>query len=74
MESIERNFGELELDKEDNTIWMSTKKFKQIFSKNQNNFIENIDKYDIFSCIKNNLENDSNRYLLLITKKQKTIL
>ena len=71
MESIERNFGGFELDREDNTIWMSTKKFKQIFSKNQNNYVENIDKYDIFSCIKNNLENDNNRYLLLITRKTK---
>ena len=72
MESIERNFGGLELDKEeDNKIWMSTKKFKQIFSKIQNNYIEDKEKYDIFSCIKNNLENKNNRYLLLITNKTK---
>ena len=37
MESIERNFGGLELDKEDNTIWSSTKKVKKLFSKYQNN-------------------------------------
>ena len=72
MESIERNFGGLELDKEkDNTIWPSTKKFKEIFSDYQNNYVENIDKYDIFSCIKNNLEGENNRYLLLITRKTK---
>ena len=72
MESIERNFGGLELDKEKNKkIWPSTKKVKQLFSKHQNNYVENIDKYDIFSCIKNNLENNNNRYLLLITKKTK---
>ena len=71
MESIERNFGGLELDKEGDKIWMSTTKFKQIFSKIQNNYIENIEKYDIFSCIKNNLENKNNRYLLLITSKTK---
>ena len=72
MESIERNFGGLELDKEDkNNIWSSTKKFKKIFSNYQNNYVENVDKYDIFSCIKNNLEEDNNRYLLLITRKTK---
>ena len=72
MESIERNFGGLELDKEEANIkWPSTKKFKQLFSKYQNNYVENIDKYDIFSCIKNNLEDDNNRYLLLITRKTK---
>ena len=72
LESIERNFGGLELNKEkDNKIWPSTKKVKQLFSKHQNNYVEDIDKYDIFSCIKNNLEKDNNRYLLLITKKTK---
>ena len=70
MESIERNFGGLELDKE-KTLCPSTKKFKEIFSKHQNNFVENINKYDIFTCIKNNLENENNRYLLLITHKTK---
>ena len=69
MESIERNFGGLELD---NKIKLSSiKKFKQIFQENQNNFIEDPDKYDIFSCIKKNLEGDNNRYLLLITNKTK---
>jgi len=71
MESIERNFGGLELDKEGKTLCPSTKKFKELFSKHQNNFVENINKYDIFTCIKNNLENENNRYLLLITHKTK---
>ena len=71
MESIERNFGGLELDKEGKHLCPSTRKFKDIFTKHQNNFVENIDKYDIFSCIKNNLENENNRYLLLITNKTK---
>ena len=71
MESIERNFGGLELDKEGITLCPSTKKFKELFSKHQNNYIENVNKYDIFSCIKNNLDNDNNRYLLLITHKTK---
>ena len=67
MESIERNFGGLELKKN----YPSTKKFKEIFEKHQNDFIEDTDKYDVFSCIKNNLESDNNRYLLLITNKTK---
>ena len=72
MESIERNFSGLELDKEaGNTLCLSTKIFKDFFSKNQKNFVENIDKYDIFSCIKNNLDSENNRYLLLITNKTK---
>ena len=72
MESIERNFGGLELDKEDNNKWNSTKKFKEIFSKYQENKVINIDKYDIFSCIQKNLEEENNRYLLLITDKTKS--
>ena len=71
MESIERNFGGLELDREDEIKWSSTKKFKQIFSKNQKNNIENIDKYDVYPCIQKNLEEEKNRYLLLITDKTK---
>jgi len=72
MESIERNFGGLELDLEDNTKWSSTKKFKQIFSGHQKNIIENIDKYDIFSCIQKNLTEENNRYLLLLTDRTKS--
>ena len=71
MESIERNFGGLELDKEGTNLCPSTKKFKEIFSKHQNNFVQNVNKYDIFSCVKNNLEFENNRYLLLITNKTK---
>ena len=71
MESIERNFGGLELTQEGTPNYPSTKKFKEIFSKHQNSFIEDINKYDILSCIKNNLQNDNNRYLLLITNKTK---
>ena len=71
MESIERNFGGLELNLEGNSLCSSTRKFKEIFSKKQNNFVEDVYKYDIFSCVKNNLENDYNRYLLIITNKTK---
>ena len=71
MESIERNFGGLELDREDNINWSSTKKFKKIFSENQNDNTENIDKYDVFTCIQKNLKEENNRYLLLITDKTK---
>jgi hypothetical protein len=35
-------------------------------------FNENIEKYDVFSCIKNNLEDNDNRYLLFITDKTKS--
>ena len=66
MESIERNFGGLELD----TKWNSTKKFKQIFSGYQEN-VESIDKYDVFSCVQKNIEEENNRYLLLITDRTK---
>ena len=72
MESIERNFGGLELDLEDNTKWSSTKKFKQIFSGHQKNNIQNIDKYDVFSCIYKNLTEENNRYLLLMTDRTKS--
>ena len=72
MESIERNFGGLELDLEDNTKWSSTKKFKQIFSGHQKNNIESIDKYDVFSCIHKNITEENNRYLLLITDRTKS--
>ena len=71
MESIERNFGGLELDKEGKSLCPSTRKFKELFCKHQNNFVEDINKYDIFNCIKNNLEKENNRYLLLITNKTK---
>ena len=70
MESIERNFGGLELDKEDNIKWNSIKKFKQIFSRYQEN-VESIDKYDVFSCVQKNIEEENNRYLLLITDRTK---
>ena len=70
MESIERNFGGIKLNS-NKTKLSSIKKFKQIFQNHQNNFIEDPDKYDIFSCIKKNLEGDNNRYLLLITNKTK---
>ena len=71
MESIERNFGGLEFNLEGNSILSSTRKFKEIFSKIQNNFVEDVYKYDIFSCVNKNLENDYNRYLLIITNKTK---
>ena len=71
MDSIERNFGGLELNYGENKLCSSIQKYKEIFRSIQNSFVEDIDKYDIFSCLKNNLENDYNRYLLLITNKTK---
>ena len=76
MYSIERNFGGLELeDKGDNNdiiISNSTKKFKQIFSKYQEINEEDIDKYDVYTCVQKNLiEENNNRYLLLISDKAK---
>ena len=71
MESIERNFAGLELDKEEKHKWNSTKKFKEIFSKLQKSNVESIDKYDVFSCIQKNIEEENNRYLLLITDRTK---
>ena len=63
LESIERNFGGLESE---------SKEFKKIYyriiNKEEDLFIN---KCDIFSCIKNNLEDENNRYLLLITEKTK---
>ena len=64
LESIERNFGGLESE---------SREFKKIYygiiNKKEDIFI---DKCDIFSCIKNNLEEENNRYLLLITNKTKS--
>ena len=78
MESIERNFGGLELeDKGDNNTFInsnSSKKFKKIFSeiqKIQESNAENIDKYDVYNCVQKNLIEENNRYLLLITDKTK---
>ena len=71
MESIEMNFGGIELYKEENNPLPSIKTFKEMFSKEQNNYVEDINKYDLFFCIKNNLEKGNNRYLLLITNKTK---
>ena len=76
MYSIERNSGGLELeDKGDNNniiISNSTKKFKQIFSKYQEINEEDIDKYDVYTCVQKNLiEENNNRYLLLISDKAK---
>ena len=71
IESIERNFSGIELNKEqNNTTMTSSTKFKQIFLNFQNNAVENIYTYNIFSCIENNLK-DNNRYFLLITDNTK---
>ena len=71
IESIERNFSGIELNKEqNNTTMTSSTKFKQIFLNFQNNAVENIYNYNIFSCIENNLK-DNNRYFLLITDNTK---
>jgi len=75
MESIERNFGGLELeDKGDNNTFIisnSSMKFKKIFSEIQDIKGENIDKYDVYNCVQKNLIEENNRYLLLITDKTK---
>ena len=71
MVSIERNFGGFESNFGGNNLCSSIQKFKEIFRSIQNSYVEDVDKYDIFSCIKNNLEYDYNRYLLLITNKTK---
>ena len=71
IESIERNFGGLEIKKGDN-IESSSMLFKQIYFENiDSNEEENLNNYDVISCIKNNLEDDDSRYLLLITNKTK---
>ena len=58
MESIERNFGGLESE---------SKIFNQIYykiiNKKEDLYIE---KCNIFSKIKNNLEEENNKYLLII--------
>ena len=68
MDSIESNFGGIDLDKENMS---STKKFKIIFSEIRKNINETIEKYDVFSCLSRNLKGNNNRYLLLITDKTK---
>ena len=57
-ESIERNFGGL-----DNSI----KIFKKLFKKYVPN-INEINEYDVMNCIKNNIQDPTSRYLLIITK------
>ena len=57
-ESIERNFGGLE---------NSIKIFKKLFKKYVPNIIE-INDYKVMDCIKENILDSSNRYLLIITK------
>ena len=57
-ESIERNFGGL-----DNSI----KIFKKLFKKYVPN-INEINEYDVMNCIKNNIQDSTSRYLLIITK------
>ena len=63
MESIERNFGGLESESK-----IFKQKYYEKINKNEDLFI---DKCDIFSCIKNNLDEEDNRYLLLITERTK---
>ena len=67
MENIERNFGGLEL-----LEWQLISSiiiYKRIFSNIQDNISEDVDKYDLLSSLKNNLEDNINRNLLLISNK-----
>ena len=57
LNSIERNFGGLE---------DSVDEFKRLYLKQKLDSINNIGKYDIFKCIKENINDNSSRYLLLI--------
>ena len=74
IESIERNFGGLDLKQKEGKIMTSINKFKEIFYFNQNILFKNINnknKYDILSCIKNNLEDENGRHLILINNNSK---
>ena len=71
MESIERNFGGLKFIEIKNSLLTSSQKFKEIFIENQKCTDENINDCNILSYLKKNLENDYNRFLLLITDKTK---
>ncbi len=58
IESIERNFGGFDL---------SIKKFKEFFSINYSS-CENKKNYPVQKCIELNIQNEDNRYLLVISK------
>jgi rhodanese-related sulfurtransferase len=58
LSSIERNFGGLK---------ESIKKFKEIFQEKSGNFQDN-DNYEVLECIKDNIDDNLSRYLLVITK------
>jgi len=57
LDSIERNFGGLD---------DSVDEFKRLYLKQKLDSINNIKKYDILKCIKENINDKSSRYLLLI--------
>lgn len=46
------------------------KKILKIFSRYQDN-VESFEKYDVFSCIQKNIEEENNSYLLLINDRTK---
>jgi len=56
--SIERNFGGL-----DNSVMI----FKEVFKKYNPNNID-IKEYNVMKCVEDNIMNNKNRYLLLVTK------
>ena len=60
--SIERNFGGLE-----NSIKIFKGIFKKIFDKYNPN-INEINKYNVMECIKENINDYASRYLLIVTK------
>ena len=57
LDSIERNFGGLD---------DSVDEFKRLYLKQKLDNINNLGKYDILKCIKENINDNSSRYLLLI--------
>ena len=63
IDSIERNFGGTELDKEKNSV----QKFKEEFAKKYPK-IKVTKEYDVLERVKENINDSHSRYLLLITK------
>ena len=63
LDSLERNFGGLEIDKENTSLVMIKKEFKK---KYENIFVQK--KYDVLKRIEENISDKQSRYLLLISK------
>ena len=63
VDSLERNFGGLEFDKENTSLIVIKKEFKK---KYENIYIQK--KYDVLKRIEENISDKQSRYLLLISK------